>query len=73
MLQILTVYKVVKIFIPSKIIEIYTRLEVLPGLKRSGHTDILTEASNLIDELHKQGETQNKQQYRNALNNFSTP
>ena len=60
----------VKIIIPSNIIDIYTRLEVLLGLKISGHTDTLTEASNLIDELYKRGEIQNKQQYRNALNKF---
>ena len=30
---------------------IYTRLEVLLGLRLSDHTDTLTEASNLIDEL----------------------
>ena len=41
----------VKIFIPSNIIDIYTRLEVLLGLKVSGHTDTLSEASNLNDEL----------------------
>ena len=63
----------VKIIIPSNIIDIYKRLEVLLGLKLSGHTDTLTEASNLIDELYKRGEIQNKQQYRNALNKFSTP
>ena len=61
-----------KIIIPSNIIDIYTRLEVLLGLKLSGHTDTLTEASNLIDELYKRGEIQNKQQYRNALNKFTT-
>ena len=61
-----------KIIIPSTIIDIYTRLEVLLGLKLSGHTDTLTEASNLIDELYKRGEIQNKQQYRNALNKFSS-
>ena len=60
----------VKIIIPSNIIDIYTRLEVLLGLKFSGHTDTLTEASNLIDELYKRGEIQNKQQYRNALSKF---
>ena len=60
----------VKIIIPSNIIDIYTRLEILLGLKLSGHTDTLTEASNLIDELYKRGEIQNKQQYRNALNKF---
>ena len=63
----------VKIIIPSNIIDIYIRLEILLGLKLSGHTDTLTEASNLIDELYKRGEIQNKQQYRNALNKFSTP
>ena len=61
----------VKIIIPSNIIDIYTRLEVLLGLKLSGHTDTLTEASNLIDELYKRGEIKNKHQYQNAINNFS--
>ena len=61
----------VKIIIPSNIFDIYTRLEVLLGLKLSGHTDTLTEASNLSDELYKRGEIQNKQQYRNAINKFS--
>ena len=46
----------IKIVIPSNIINIYTRLEILLGLKLSGHTDTLTEASNLIDELYKRGE-----------------
>ena len=62
----------VKIIIPSNIIDIYTRLEILLGLKLSGHTDTLTEASNLIDELYKRGEMQTKQKYRNALNKFQT-
>ena len=62
----------VKIIIPSNIIDIYTRLEILLGLKLSGHTGTLTEASNLIDELYKRGEIQNKQQYRNALDKFLT-
>ena len=61
-----------KIIIPNNIFDIYTRLEVLLGLKLSGHTDTLTEASNLIDEFYKRGEIQNKQQYRNALNKFQT-
>ena len=60
----------VKIIIPSNIIDIYTRLEVLLGLKLSGHRDTVTEASNLIDELYKRGEIQNKQQYQNALDKF---
>ena len=62
-----------KVIIPSNITDIYTRLEVLLGLKLSGQTDTLTEASNLIDELYKRGEIQNKQQYRNALNKISPP
>ena len=61
-----------KIIIPSNISDIYTRLKVLLGLKLSGHTDTLTEASILLDELYKIGDIQNKQQYRNALNRFST-
>ena len=61
-----------KIIIPSNIINIHTRLEILLRLKLSSHTDTLTEASNLIDELYKRGEIQNDQQYRNALNKFSS-
>ena len=61
-----------KIIIPSNIIDIYTRLEILLRLKLSGHTDTLTEASNLIDELYKRGEIQNEQQYRNALKKIQT-
>ena len=53
--------------IPSNINEIYTTLEILLGLKMSGHTDIFTEASNLIDELYKRGEIQTKQHYRNNI------
>ena len=56
----------------SNIIDIYTRLEILLGLKLSCPSDTLTEASNLIDELYKRGEIQSKQQYRNALHKFST-
>ena len=62
----------IKIIIPYNIRDIYTRIEILLGLNLSGHTDTLTEASNLIDELFKRGEIQNKQQYRNALNKFQT-
>ena len=61
-----------KITIPSNIIDIYTRLAKLLGLNLSGHTDTLTEASNLTDELFTKGEIQNEQQYRNALDKFST-
>ena len=38
----------------------------------SGYTDTLTEASNLVDELYRLGEIENKQQYRIALNKVST-
>ena len=62
----------VKITIPSNFTEIYTRLEVLLGLELSGHTNALIKASNLIDEIYKRGKIQNEQQYRNALNKFST-
>ena len=48
--------KGVKIINPSNIIDIYTRLEILLGLKLSGHTDTLTDAINLIDEFYKRGE-----------------
>ena len=57
----------VKIIIPSNIIDIYTRLEILLGLKLSGHSDTLTEASILIDELYRIGDIQNEQQCRNGL------
>ena len=62
----------IKIFMPSNIIDIYTRLEILLGLKLSSQMVTLTQTSNLIDELYKRDEIQNKQQYRNALNKFST-
>ena len=60
-----------KIIIPSNIIDICTTLEILLGLKLSGHSDTLAEAKNLIDEIYKRGEIQNERQYRNALNKFS--
>ena len=60
------------IIIPSNMFDIYTRLEILLGLKLSGHTDTLTEASNLLDEIYKRSEIQNEQQYRNAQNKFHT-
>ena len=65
----LTLLLLVPIIIPSNTIDIYTRLE---ELKTSGHSDTLTEASNLIDDLYKRGGIQNKQQYRNALDKFSS-
>ena len=62
----------VKFIIPSNIIDIYTRLERLLGLKVSCHTNTQTEATNLIGELYQRGEIQIEQQYRNALNKLST-
>ena len=47
-----------KTIFPSNIIDIYTRLEILLGLKLAGHSDIYSEASNLLDELYKRGEIQ---------------
>ena len=61
-----------KVIIPSNIIDIYTRLNLLLGLKLSDHTNTLTEASNLFDELHKRGEIQKEQQYPNAFKKFQT-
>ena len=61
-----------KFIIPSNIIDIYTRLKILLGPKLSRHTNTLSEASNLTDEISKRGEIQNKQQYRNALIKFNT-
>ena len=61
-----------KNIIPSNIIDFYTRLENFFGVRLFGLTDILREASNLIDDLYKKGEILNKQQCRNALDNFST-
>ena len=60
-----------KIIIPSNIIDIHNRLEVLLGLKLSGHTNTFSESSNLIDELYKRGEIETRQQYLNALDKFS--
>ena len=40
-----------KNIIPSNIIDFYTRLEILLGLRLGGHANTLTEASNFIDEL----------------------
>ena len=59
-----------RIKIPSNTIDINTRLEVLLGLNLSRHTDTLTEASNLIDDLCKIAEIQNEKHYRNALDKF---
>ena len=61
-----------KIFVPSNIIDIWTILELLTGLKLSAHADTLTEASILIDHLYERGEKQNERQYQMALDKVST-
>ena len=50
-----------KIVIPSNTIDIHTRLEILLDLKISGRSDIFTEVSNFVDEMHKRGVIQNEQ------------
>ena len=54
-------------FIPSNIIDVWFRLQVLLRLKMSGPTITSTEPSNLMDDFYKRGELKNEQQYRNAL------
>ena len=56
-----------KIIFPSNIIDLYTTLETLLGIKLCGNTETLTDASNLINQLCKRGGIQNGQQCRNAL------
>ena len=61
-----------KNIIPTNIIDIWTRLELLLGPKLSGHTDTLTETSNPIDEFYRRSEIQNEKQHWKALDKFST-
>ena len=49
-----------KIIIPSNVIDNWTTLKVLRGYLMGGHTDTLTEASNLIDQFYKKSEIQNE-------------
>ena len=60
-----------KIIIRSNIVVNWTRLGLL-GLKLSGYSHTLTEASKILDELYKRGEIQNEQQYPNALDKCHT-
>ena len=55
-----------EIITPADIVDIYARLKVLLGIKPSGRTDTLTEASNLIDEIYKRGDIE-EEQNRNAV------
>ena len=62
-----------KIIMLCNIIVIYTRPEILLGLKLSCHTDALTETTNLVDQIKNRGEFQNEQQYRNGLKKIPYP
>ena len=59
-----------ELIITSKPVDALTKLELLQGIKLSDHSNTLTEASNLRDEIYKRGETQNEKQYQNALDKF---
>ena len=61
-----------KFIILSNIIDSWTRLQVLLGLKLTGHTDTLTEAKNLSHEFYRRSEIENEQQYRNDLDEIYT-
>ena len=59
------------ILINSNIITIWTTLEVLLELTLSGHTDTLTEGSNLIDELYEKTQTKQFQRCSKSLSRQS--
>ena len=61
-----------KIIIASNKIDISTKLEVLLGLKLSGHTDALSEAIILEGEISRNVEIQSEQQYEIAPDMFYT-
>ena len=42
-----------QIISPSNIFDFRTRLKALLGLKRSSHTDTLTETINLVEQIYK--------------------
>ena len=52
--------RIAKNIIPSNVFDIYTRSEILPGFKLSGHNKFHTGASNLIAELYKKYRTNDK-------------
>ena len=58
-----------ELFIPPHIIDVYTRSKVL-GIKLSGHTNTLTEASKLMDELYKRGQYKPNNNVKTLLINF---
>ena len=61
-----------KSIIPFNINDIWTRIEVLLGLKLSGNTVTLTDASSRIDELFKEGEIRNERKNRKTLDKVHT-
>ena len=56
--------------IPSNIIDIYSRLKVLLGLKLSCHTATLTEASKIIDEHTREVKLRTNNNIQMLLINF---
>ena len=60
-----------KVIIPPNITDVWIRLEILLGLKLSGPTDTLTEASNLVGQKFWNDEKQNDQESRIAVNNMN--
>ena len=61
-----------KNILPSNVIDIWTRFEVLLGLKLNEPTDILTEASNKVDEISRKPEVEIEHQYLNALHKITS-
>ena len=62
----------VKMIIPPNLIDKWTKSAVFLGMKLSGHSVIVTEASNLLDGKFKKVEIQNVHQYRNAPNKLKS-
>ena len=62
----------IKNFIPSNLIDMWTRLENLRRLKLFGHTDTLTEAGNLRDDFYKRDEIETERLYRNCFETVPT-
>ena len=52
-----------EVIIQPNIVDFWTRLEVLLGLKLCGHTDTLTESSKLINEIYNKVGVENERQY----------
>ena len=61
-----------KVIIASFIVDIWTRIQILHGLKQPGFTSTLREDSNLLDDLFKKARIQNEENYRNAVDKLHT-